>query len=117
MNTMNKLAVKKSSGYALAFAAASLLSACASTDGMEKQAMAEGQDMMKEKAMEEGKSMAMEQATAGVTGKCFGINSCKGHSECATANSSCKGQNSCAGQGWVSMTMSDCKAKNGKFEA
>ena len=79
--------------------------------------MAEGQDMMKEKAMEEGKSMAMEQATAGVTGKCFGINSCKGHSECATANSSCKGQNSCAGQGWVSMTMSDCKAKNGKFEA
>jgi len=114
---------KKTSGYTLAFAAASLLSACASDDMGKKAMMDEGKDMAKEKAMAEGKDMAMEKGkemameNAGVTGKCFGINSCKGHSECATANSACKGQNECAGQGWVSLTMSECEAKDGKFEA
>ena len=111
-------AFKRTSGYTLAFATASLLSACAS-DAMDKKAMMDdGKDMMKDKAMEEGKDMmAMEKATAGLTGKCFGLNSCKGHSECATANSSCKGQNDCAGQGWISLTMADCEAQNGKFES
>lgn len=46
--------------------------------------------------------------------KCAGINSCKGHSECQTANSSCKGLNSCKGQGWLpTATSADCKAKGG----
>jgi hypothetical protein len=114
---------KKASGYALAFAAASLLAGCAGDSMMEKQAMAEGKDMVKDKAMEEGKTMAMEEGKtmamekSGVTGKCFGINSCKGHSDCATANSACKGQNDCAGKGWVNLTMVECEAKNGKFEA
>jgi hypothetical protein len=47
--------------------------------------------------------------------KCSGINSCKGHSECNTANSSCKGQNSCKGQGWLPTASADeCTAKGGK---
>jgi uncharacterized membrane protein len=54
-------------------------------------------------------------ASAASTIKCSGINSCKGHSECATANSSCKGQNSCKGQGWLPTASADeCTAKGGK---
>lgn len=32
---------------------------------------------------------------------CSGINSCKGTSECKSAKNDCKGRNSCKGQGWV----------------
>ncbi|MEI2806733.1 MAG: hypothetical protein V9G18_12575 [Albidovulum sp.] len=39
--------------------------------------------------------------------QCIGVNSCKGQSECKTANSSCKGLNSCKGQGFLSMTKAD----------
>jgi uncharacterized membrane protein len=47
--------------------------------------------------------------------KCSGINSCKGHSECNTANSSCKGQNACKSQGWLPTASADeCVAKGGK---
>lgn len=55
-------------------------------------------------------------AVAGeMTIKCSGVNSCKGHSECATANSSCKGQNSCKGHGWVfTETEAQCADKGGK---
>jgi hypothetical protein len=37
---------------------------------------------------------------AGEMGKCMGANSCKGHSSCKTATSSCKGLNACKGQGF-----------------
>lgn len=48
-------------------------------------------------------------AVAGDAGKvqCSGINSCKGTSECKTANSECKGLNSCKGQGWVHSESAD----------
>lgn len=39
--------------------------------------------------------------------KCAGINSCKGTSECASASNSCKGQNACKGQGWISSESAD----------
>lgn len=32
---------------------------------------------------------------------CFGVNSCKGKSDCHTPKNACKGMNSCKGQGWV----------------
>ena len=44
---------------------------------------------------------------------CTGVNSCKGKSECASADNSCHGQNSCKGKGWVSMTEKQCTAKGG----
>jgi uncharacterized membrane protein len=54
-------------------------------------------------------------ASAANTVKCSGINSCKGHSECNTANSSCKGMNSCKGQGWLTTaTAEECTTKGGK---
>jgi len=49
--------------------------------------------------------------------KCAGVNSCKGHSACKSANNACKGQNSCKGKGFLEMTKAECdaaKAKAGK---
>ena len=49
--------------------------------------------------------------------KCEGVNSCKGHSACKSANNACKGQNSCKGKGFLQMTQAECdaaKAKAGK---
>ena len=45
---------------------------------------------------------------------CAGINACKGHSACKTANSSCKGLNACKGQGWLpTASAADCTAAGG----
>ena len=49
---------------------------------------------------------------------CMGINSCKGHGSCKSAQNDCKGKNGCKGQG-KTMTSSaeDCTAKGGKVMA
>lgn len=81
------------SGLALATAAAALFSGSAFA--------AEGEK-------------AMDKETAEGQVKCAGINSCKGSSACATAESSCKGQNACAGHGWVySESAQACKDAGG----
>jgi hypothetical protein len=46
--------------------------------------------------------------------QCQGVNSCKGHSACKSANNSCKGQNSCKGKGFVEMTQAQCDAAKAK---
>ncbi|MEH6434727.1 BufA2 family periplasmic bufferin-type metallophore [Massilia sp. DD77] len=45
--------------------------------------------------------------------RCYGINSCKGESLCATAKNDCKGLNECKGQGVLVKTPSECKALGG----
>jgi len=45
---------------------------------------------------------------------CFGINSCKGHGSCKTAQNDCKGKNGCKGQGNAVSSAEDCSAKGGK---
>jgi hypothetical protein len=45
---------------------------------------------------------------------CFGINSCKGHGSCKTAQNDCKGKNGCKGQGNTMTSAEDCSAKGGK---
>ena len=62
-------------------------------------------------------SCGSSQSTASIEGKCFGINSCKGQTDCGGKDHACAGKNSCKGQGWKKMTRSDCDAKMGKFEA
>jgi len=47
---------------------------------------------------------------------CYGVNSCKGKSNCKTAKSSCKGQNSCKGQGYLMKTAKQCKKLGGSTE-
>ena len=44
---------------------------------------------------------------------CYGIHSCKGNSDCKTAEHSCKGQNACGGHGFKSMAAGECLSKNG----
>src|SRR5476649_293793 len=46
---------------------------------------------------------------------CAGINSCKGTSDCATAENACKGQNSCKGHGFLATKAGACFAKKGKI--
>ncbi|MGN6478713.1 BufA2 family periplasmic bufferin-type metallophore [Luteibacter sp.] len=45
--------------------------------------------------------------------RCYGVNTCKGTSLCATAKNDCKGLNSCKGQGVVVKLPSECKAAGG----
>jgi hypothetical protein len=44
---------------------------------------------------------------------CYGINTCKGTSACATAKSECKGHNSCKGTGFVQKTEAECLKAGG----
>jgi uncharacterized membrane protein len=46
-------------------------------------------------------------------GRCYGVNSCKGTSLCATAKSDCKGLNSCKGQGVIVKTKTECLGAGG----
>ncbi|CAM2151245.1 Lipoprotein [Pararobbsia alpina] len=46
-------------------------------------------------------------------GRCYGVNSCKGQSLCATAKHDCKGLNTCKGQGVVVKTPSACLSAGG----
>lgn len=78
---------KKTSGLALATAAAALLSIAPMTG------MADGAKV-----------------------KCVGGNACKGQSACATATTGCNGQNSCKGHGWTKVSAEECKAAGGTTE-
>lgn len=53
-------------------------------------------------------SVQKEQLT-----RCYGVNTCKGQSLCATAKHDCKGLNDCKGQGVVVKTASQCVAAGG----
>ncbi len=48
--------------------------------------------------------------------KCAGMNSCKGHGACASADGShaCAGKNECKGKGWVKVkSAEECTKKGG----
>ena len=47
---------------------------------------------------------------------CYGINACKGKSDCHTAKNSCSGKNSCKGQGWKLLGQEECKTKGGTIK-
>lgn len=46
-------------------------------------------------------------------GRCYGINTCKGTSLCATAKNDCKGLNTCKGEGVLVKTKTECLAAGG----
>lgn len=46
---------------------------------------------------------------------CYGVNTCKGTSACATAKTSCKGQNECKGQGFIETTAKKCTKMGGSL--
>jgi len=44
---------------------------------------------------------------------CWGINSCKGTTDCTTAFNGCNGKNDCKGKGFKKVTTAECKEKGG----
>ena len=48
---------------------------------------------------------------------CYGVNTCKGHSDCKTASNGCKGMNDCKGQGFKHMTAVACTSAGGSLTA
>jgi uncharacterized membrane protein len=55
---------------------------------------------------------ASDQGTQ-VAAHCYGVNSCKGQSDCKSGNHDCKGMNSCKGQGFKDLTAQQCSAQHG----
>ncbi len=56
------------------------------------------------------------QAGSDANVHCYGVNSCKGHNDCKTANNACKGHASCKGQGFVKMSKHACEAIGGSVD-
>jgi uncharacterized membrane protein len=46
---------------------------------------------------------------------CYGVNTCKGTSDCKTAKSECKGMNDCKGHGFKELTAKQCKVAGGSL--
>ena len=44
---------------------------------------------------------------------CYGVHSCKGQADCATAENECKGQNACKGHGFKAMKAGECLSAGG----
>jgi uncharacterized membrane protein len=59
-------------------------------------------------------AMAKEAKDAEIV-HCYGVNSCKGSSDCKTMQHECKGQNSCKGHGFKELTADACKAQGGSL--
>lgn len=87
---MKKSLPMKASGVAMAVAAAGMLSGCQANES----------------------SAASGSAAAGATqvdmAHCYGVNVCKGHNDCKTANNACGGHASCKGSGFVAMPSKAC---------
>jgi uncharacterized membrane protein len=47
---------------------------------------------------------------------CYGVNKCKGHNDCKSANNACKSHGSCKGQGFVLMSEEACDAVGGTVQ-
>lgn len=62
-------------------------------------------------------SFADEKKAAAEQVHCYGVNTCKGTSDCKTAKNDCKGQNSCKGTGFKAMTEKACKTAGGSLTA
>jgi len=48
---------------------------------------------------------------------CYGVNICKGHNDCKTADNACGGHASCKGTGFVNTTAKSCADIGGKVGA
>ncbi|MFN3920076.1 MAG: hypothetical protein ACK4JF_07295 [Methylohalobius sp.] len=128
---MSKL--NPSKGMALAAAVAAIFNAACTGKGPQSQAEAQSPEEQPFEAVEwsiqpvgeEGtEGSAQEQKTLQMTPgtdqpteakvACFGINACKGQSDCATPRNACKGMNSCKGQGFKYVSLKECEAQGGQ---
>jgi uncharacterized membrane protein len=56
---------------------------------------------------------AQTTATSAASVHCYGVNTCKGTSDCKSYDHACKGQNSCKGQGFKAESAEKCAADGG----
>lgn len=59
-----------------------------------------------------------QAAGAHASGKvqpCYGVNSCKGQSDCKSGTHDCKGQNECKGQGFKDLSAKACAKMGGSL--
>ena len=47
---------------------------------------------------------------------CYGVNECKGHNDCKTADNACAGHSSCEGTGFVAMPSEACDHVGGELQ-
>lgn len=59
----------------------------------------------------------LQASSSGDNVRCHGVNSCKGHGSCATANNQCAGQNNCKGKGVLDMSKAACEEAGGTTES
>ena len=95
MSAQKKL--PKLSGVALALAAAGLIAGCST-----------GTDSSNANAASAAEGDTVELA------HCYGVNTCKGHNDCGTANNDCGGKASCKGTGFVAMPEKACNDIGGE---
>ncbi len=69
-------------------------------------------------ALGAGQAFAEEgQTTEAKKIQCEGVNDCKGHGSCKSAQNDCSGKNGCAGKGFMMMTQAECDAAKAKMKA
>ncbi len=56
-------------------------------------------------------------AKGGTLVHCYGVNTCKGTSDCKSGNHDCKGMNDCKGQGFKALSTGACKKAGGSLTA
>ncbi len=54
-----------------------------------------------------------QQAKDATVVHCYGVNSCKGMSDCKSGKNDCKGMNDCKGQGFKELSAKTCAAQGG----
>jgi len=62
-----------------------------------------------------GAAPAIAKSHAAKNVACYGVNSCKGTSDCKTAHNDCKGMNSCKGEGFIHKTEAACAKAGGSL--
>ncbi len=60
-------------------------------------------------------AIAKHQGSDASVVHCYGVNSCKGTSDCKSYGHECKGQNECKGQGFKALTTKACAAAGGSL--
>ena len=56
-------------------------------------------------------------AKGGAKVHCYGVNTCKGTSDCKSGTHDCKGMNDCKGQGFKALSSGACKKAGGSLTA
>ncbi len=104
MNKQKKLPAL--SGVTLALAAAGLIAGCGNNNSDNASTTA---GSVADNTAETVTEAVTEAALATVDlAHCYGVNACKGHNDCGTADNDCGGKASCKGTGFVATTVKSC---------